>query len=187
MVRRSEVTQMRQAAVMVVLVLLAELACAAQSADVNVPSVEERLAGLAERTQLALSAASVAVFCPTLRDAHGQAERLLVLLRGNETEAVLGLVPQAAALSDWVLARSFEPGQRDALLRAASGVQEFLRLGVKSTLAASRARSLSVATDELRTAYACLLAAWGQPVDGIVVPGLLMILHAFGASPAGAG
>ncbi len=51
--------------------------------------------------------------------------------------------------------------------------------GAARSFSAVRARTLTSADENLMRAYACLLAAWGQPVGGIVVPGLVMLLRSF--------
>ena len=173
------------AALALMLLVALGCACAAQSDSSGLPSVEERLAGFADRMQLGLSIASVAVFSPTLRDAHGQAERLIDLLRSSERDPIPGLLSQAEAFPDWIRARSFAPDALEPLLGAATDVQGFLRLAVEAAISADRARALADATDDLLRVYACLFAAWGQPVDGIVVPGLVTILHAFGVLATG--
>lgn len=65
------------------------------------------------------------------------------------------------------------------MLTAAESVRGFLRLALSSALSASRARTLAVAADDLLRAYACLLAAWGQPVEGVSIPGLVAVLRGF--------
>lgn len=173
---------MRQARIVVsiaVAVFAVGLACFAQSGDSGPPSVEQRLAGFADRMRLGLSAASVAAFSPSVSDAHAQAERLVSLLRGDARDPVPGLLPQAESFSDWILGRSFDPETRQALLGAATNTRDFLRLALEAAISAGRDRALSSATEDLLRVYAYLLAAWGQPVDGIVVPGLVMLLRAF--------
>ncbi len=166
-------------AVAVAVLVAAGPACVAQSDNSVPPSVEQRLAGFADRLRLGLSIASVAAFSPSVSDARGQAERLIVLLRGDPHEAMPGLLPEAASFSDWIAARSFDPELQPTLLGAAANVQGFLRLAIEAAIAADRDRNLRDATEDLLRVYACLLAAWGQPADGIVVPGLVMLLRAF--------
>jgi hypothetical protein len=166
-------------AIAVAMLVAAGHACVAQSDNSAPPSIEQRLAGFADRMRLGLSIASVAAFSPTVSDAHGQAERLITLLRGDPHEAVPGLLPEAALLSDWIAARSFDPALQRTLLGAAANVQGFLRLAIEAAISADRDRSLPNATEDLLHVYACLLAVWGQPINGIVVPGLVMLLRAF--------
>lgn len=174
---------MREARIAVTLVVAMLVAaghtCVAQSDGAALPPVEQRLAGFADRMRLGLSIASVAAFSPTVSDAHGQAERLVVLLRGDGRDKVLGLVHEAALFSEWIALRPFDSEQRRALLGSAANVQEFLRLAIDAAVSASRDRALSSATEDLLRVYAYLLATWGQPVDGIAVPGLVMLLRAF--------
>ena len=166
-------------AIAVAMLVAAGQACVAQSDNSAPPSIEQRLGGFADRMRLGLSISSVAAFSPTVSDAHGQAERLIVLLRGDPHEAAPGLLPEAASFSDWIAARSFAPSLQVALLGATANVQGFLRLAIEAAISADRDRSLANATEDLLSVYAYLLAAWGQPIDGIVVPGLVMLLRAF--------
>jgi hypothetical protein len=141
--------------------------------------IEQRLAGFADRMRLSLSIASVAVFSPTASDAHGHAQRLIVLLRGDPRDAALGLVAESALFADWIGSRPFDPEPRRVLLGAATNVQALLRLALDAAIAANRDRALGNATQDLLRAYACLVAAWGKPIDGIVVPGLETLLRGF--------
>jgi len=173
--------QARTAVAIAVVMLVGGLACIGQSENSAFPSVEQRLAGFADRMRLGLSIASVAAFSPTLSDARGHAERLIALLRGDPRDPVPGLISQAELFADWILARSFDPEVRRTLLGAAANVQGFLRLAVEAVISANRDRGLANATEDLLRVYTYLLAAWAQPVDGIVVPGLSTLLRAFDA------
>lgn len=153
-------------------------ACAAQ-ADASFP-IERRLSDFADRLRVSLSVAVVAAFSPSVADAHGHAEQLIVLLRGGGKDGSMGLLQEAASLTDWIAARSLDRSVEQPLLGAAGNVQEFLRLAAEAAVAANRDRALAVAVQDLSRVYAYLLAAWGQPVDGIAVPGLVMMLRAFG-------
>ncbi len=166
-------------AIAVAVLVAAGVACVAQLDNSAPPSIEQRLGGFADRMRLGLSIASVAAFSPTVSDAHGQAERLIVLLRGDSQDVVPGLLPEAASFSDWIAARSFDPAVQQALLSAAASVRGFLRLAIEAAISAERDRTLANATQDLLRVYAYLLAAWGQPIDGIVVPGLATLLRAF--------
>lgn len=166
-------------AIAVAVLVALGVACVAQSGNSVPPSIQQRLGGFADRMRLGLSIASVAAFSPTVSDARGQAERLIVLLRGDPQDVVPGLLAEAALFFDWIAARSFDPAVQQALLGAAASVQGFLRLAIEAAISADHDRSLANATEDLLRAYAFLLAAWGQSVDGIVVPGLVTLLRAF--------
>jgi hypothetical protein len=124
--------------------------------------------------------AAVAAYSPTVADAHGQAERLAVLLRGDPRAEVIGILSEAASLSEWIVAHSLSPESKRPLLAAAANVHAYVRLALDSVADASRDRTLVGATQSLLRAYAFLAAAWAQPIDGIGVPGLEAVLRAFG-------
>lgn len=162
-----------------VMLLAVGAACSGQGDAPAFPAIEERLAGFAGRMRLGLSIASVAVFSPTVADAHAQAERLIVLLRGDAKDKVAGLLLESGAVVEWIALQAFRPELKQELLGAAGNVQAFLRLALEAASSAKRDRALVNASQDLLRTYACLLAAWGQPVDGVVVPGVVLLLRAF--------
>jgi len=151
----------------------------AQSDGGALPPLEQRLTKLADQMRLGLSIASVAVFSPTVGDARGQAQRLVLLLRGDSGDRVPGLIPQAASVSDWIAERSLHPDVRLSLLNAATNVRALLELALGEAVSANHSRTLAKAKEDLLGVYALLLAAWGEPVDGVGIPGLVMILRSF--------
>jgi len=142
-------------------------------------AAEQRLIALAGTMRVSLSMAAFAAFSPSVSDAHGQAERLIVLLRGDADDKVPRLLQEAEMLPEWIVARALDPERERILLGAAQNVRAFLRLALGAAISASRGRTLDPAIEDLFRVYACLLAAWGQSVDGIAVPGLVMVLRAF--------
>jgi hypothetical protein len=185
MLGEAQEVHMRQRKTAVGLAIMAALVLGATlvaRSDDSAPPVEQRLAGFADRLRLALSTASVAAFSPTLGDARVQAVRLLALLREDGRDNVPGLVVQAALLGDWITSRPFDAETRRELLVAASDIQVFLGLAVEAAVQAEHDRGLSAAVLDLTRVYAFLLAAWGAPVDGVAVPGLVMLLQAFHVS-----
>lgn len=174
---------MRQRRIVVSIVLAAVVgwtfACIAQLEGSALPSVEQRLAKFADRMRLSLSIASVAVFSPTVGDAHGQAQRLVLLLRGDSGDPVPGLIPQAALVSDWIAECSLHPDVRLSLLTAAANLQALLKLAIEAAVSATRSHTLAKGTEDLLRVYAYMLAAWGEPVNEVGVPGLVAILRAF--------
>jgi hypothetical protein len=171
---------MKQAwTVIAVAALLAGLAQGALGQAELPQPIEQRLAGFADRMRLSLSMASVAVFSPSISDAHGQAQRLIALLRGDARDGIPGLVAEAVLFADWIGSRPFDPEPRRVLLGAATNVQALLRLALDAAIAANRDRALDNATQDLLRVYAYLVAAWGKPIDGVVVPGLETLLRGF--------
>lgn len=159
--------------------LVASVACLGQSGEVTASSADLLVAKFADQTKLAISISAVAVFSPSLVDARSQAERLLIILRGDGRDRPVGLVQEAAFLPDGIVSRGFETEREKALLGAAGNIQTFMRLAADAITSAGRARSLEAATFDLFRGYACLVAAWGLPVDGIAIPGIATLLRAF--------
>ncbi len=159
--------------------LAAPLACLGEDGGAAASSADLLLAKLADKTKLAISISAVAVFSPSLVDARSQAERLLVILRGDGRDRPVGLVQEAALLPAGIVMRGFETEREKALLGAVGNVQTLLRLAADAVASAGRARSLEAATLDLFRGYACLVAAWGLPVDGIAIPGIVTLLRAF--------
>jgi hypothetical protein len=151
----------------------------AQSDGGALPPLEQRLAKLADQMRLGLSIASVAVFSPTVGDARGQAQQLILLLRGDPGRFMPGLVPQATSFPDWIEGHSLGPEVRLSLLNAATNVRALLELALEEAVSANHSRTLVKAKEDLLGVYALLLAAWGEPVDGVGIPGLVMILRSF--------
>lgn len=166
-------------ALMMAVALVASLACLGEDGGAAASPTGLLLAKLADQTKLAISISAVAVFSPSLVDARSQAERLLVLLRGDGRDRPVGLVQEAALLQDGIVGRKFEAEREKALLGAAGNIQTFLRLAGDAAASAGRARSLEAATLDLFRGYAYLVAAWGLPVDGIAIPGIVALLRAF--------
>ncbi len=158
------------------LVALGPMATAQEAAQAS--AVDLRLIAFAAKMRVSLSMAAFAAFSPSLPDARAQADRLATLLRGDG-DKTLGLVQEADLLPEWIATRVEDPDKERAMLTAAESVRGFLRLALSSALSASRARTLAVAADDLLRAYACLLAAWGQPVEGVSIPGLVAVLRGF--------
>lgn len=170
---------MKTAAMLVVLlgVLVAVGPLGSAEEGVQALSPEQQLTAFAGKMRLSLSMAAFAAFSPSLPDARAQAERLLVMLRGDA--GGIGLVQEADFLLGWVSARGLDPERERTLLGAAENVRGFLKLALASAIGASRGRALEPATQDLLRAYAFLLAAWGPSVDGVSVPGLALLLRAF--------
>lgn len=169
-------TEVALAVVLGLLVAVGPMTCAQEGGSAQ--AADQRLVALAAKMRLTLSMAAFAAFSPSLPDARAQADRLVVILRGDG-DKTLGLAQEADLLPGWIVARVIDPDREKALLGAAESVREFLRLALSSAMTASRARALEPALQDLLRVYACLLAAWGPSVDGVSVPGLVMLLRAF--------
>ncbi|MEW5825719.1 MAG: hypothetical protein AB1778_02725 [Candidatus Bipolaricaulota bacterium] len=172
---------MKRMIVLCALVAVA-LAVPANADETGAPetlSVEGRLEAFAVRLRLGLSVAAVAVYSPTVSDAHSQAHRLSTLLRGDDREEIPGLLTESERLPEWVASRPFGADAYRPLLAAAANVHTYLRLAGDAAAEAIRQRTLLGATRSLYEVYAYLVAAWAKPVDGVVVPGLEALLRAF--------
>jgi hypothetical protein len=120
------------------LVAVTAMSAASPPGDGPVLPSAGRLANVADRMRISLSIAAVAAFSPSVADAHGHAERLIVLLRGNGDDRPTGLLQDVALFADWIAARSFDPEREQALRAACANVQQFLRMALEASLSANR-------------------------------------------------
>ncbi len=149
---------------------------------------EQAMRSLFERLQLSIAITTVAVYSPTLEDARLHATQILNLLRGGERPANLspttgtntGLLVDIQALPRWIAERGLEPEPRAKLLAAVRNVQIFLEMARDASASSLQQRKLDAAARDLRRAYAYLLAAWGDDLDGASLPGLRVLVQWFG-------